>query len=172
MGPNYCQPEQYQYGVGTISPTPKEVSHEHKEWDICPFIETPDDSQSAHNPPPVGDAPHGHVNFAEDLKYAFDTTKTALSERLDTPRLKRLLEHCYGFTVPENYVANPPYAQYFTVPLLFLQESCHSCGILVEFQWNAQECTGMHRIPLEFHRIPQEFHRNSTGIQLESSRIR
>ena len=38
--------------------------------------------------------------------------------------------------------------QYFTVPHLFLQESCRNPVIPVEFQWNPQESTGS---PLEFH---------------------
>ena len=85
-------------------------SYDHNEWDICPFVETADDSGSARDPPPAGDAPSGHVNCAEDLNHAYDTTKTAVSKHLHTRGLKRLLQLRYGFTVPEGYKANPPCA--------------------------------------------------------------
>ena len=53
------------------------------------------------------------------------------------------------------------YFQYFTVPHLFLQESGHSSGIPVESCRNPV-------IPVESTGI----HWNSTGIPLESSRLR
>ena len=69
--------------------------------------------------------------------------------------------------------------QYFTVPHLFLQESCRNPVIPVEFQWNSggihrnssgilQESSHSSGIPVESTGI----HRNSAGIPLESSRLR
>ena len=79
------------------------------------------------------------------------------------------------------------YGQYFTVPHLFLQDSCRNPVIPVEFQWNPagihsfqwnssgilQESTHSSGIPVESCRdplIPVEFQWNpqeSTGILLE-----
>lgn len=83
-------------------------SHFHQEWDICPFIETPDDSRYSRDSLPRGSPPEGGVSDAENLVASYDTTNTALSKRLYTRGLTRLLALRYGFTVPPNYVANPP----------------------------------------------------------------
>ena len=57
-----------------------------------------------------------------------------------------------------NVVMHDSIAQYFTVPHLFLQDSCRNPVIPVEFRWNPQESTG---IPVE-----------SIGMRMESSRLR
>lgn len=86
----------------------RRFDYDHKEWDICPFLETPDDSEPSRDTTLEGSAPKGGVDCALDLVEAYDTTKTAVSMRMDTLKLKRLLECRYGFTVPKRYVANPP----------------------------------------------------------------
>ena len=83
----------------------RRYNHDHKEWDICPFLETADHSEPAGDPPPAGSAPNGRVSCAEDLANAYDTTQTALSTRFPTSGLKGLLEGRYGMKVlPQNYV--------------------------------------------------------------------
>lgn len=74
-----------------------------KEWDICPFLEIADESPPVHDPPSKGSRPKGRISCDEDLAKAYDTSKTAVSTRLATSGLRRLLEGRYGFKAVEDY---------------------------------------------------------------------
>ena len=62
--------------------------------------------------------------------------------------------------------------QYFTVPHLFLQESGHSSGIPVESTGILRNSSGILQESSHSSGILLEFHWNSTGIRMESSRLR